>query len=90
MGKNCDRFIQEKISFETRNERKIYASNQNKCQQKLRQQQQSYQLQQQQLQKHQQQHRPEALKGAADSIKSLTQFSSSLTPPFDDDSWAKK
>ena len=83
MGKNCDRFIQEKISFETRNERKIYASNQNKCQQKLRQQQQSYQLQQQQ-------HQPEALKGAADSIKSLTQFSSSLTPPFDDDSWAKK
>ena len=89
MGKICDRFIQEKISFETRNERKIYASNQNKCQQKLRQPQQSYQLQQQLQQKHQQ-HQPEALKCAADSIKSLTQFSSSLTPPFDDDSWAKK
>ena len=89
MGKICDRFIQEKISFETRNEQKIYASNQNKCQQKLRQQQQSYQLQQQLQQKHQL-HQPEALKGAADSIKSLTQFSSSLTPPFDDDSWAKK
>ena len=88
MGKICDRFIQEKISFETRNEQKIYASNQNKCQQKLRQQQQSYQLHQQQQQH--QQHQPEALKGAADSIKSLTQFSSSLTPPFDDDSWAKK